>query len=108
MSTSSAAKYQISTARISASTGMTVFEQLRMATDVLRQEAKSIQELADNLPVDFCLAVEQVLNCQGAVIVSGVGKAGWIGQKISASLASTGTPSHFLHPSEALHVIWDA
>ena len=46
MSTSSAAKYQISTARISASTGMTVFEQLRMATDVLRQEAKSIQELA--------------------------------------------------------------
>ena len=103
MLTSSAAKYQVSTARISASAGMTVFEQLRMATDVLRQEARAIQELADDLPVDFCLAVEQVLNCQGAVIVSGVGKAGWIGQKISASLASTGTPSHFLHPSEALH-----
>ena len=103
MPTSSAAKYQVSTARLSASAGMTVFEQLRMATDVLRQEARAIQELADDLPVDFCLAVEQVLDCQGAVIVSGVGKAGWIGQKISASLASTGTPSHFLHPSEALH-----
>ena len=103
MPTSSTTKYQASVSRISASDGMTIFEQLRMATDVLCQEANAIQELADDLPVDFCLAVEQVLNCQGAVIVSGVGKAGWIGQKISASLASTGTPSHFLHPSEALH-----
>ena len=103
MPISSTAKYQVSTARLNASAGMTVFEQLRMASDVLRQEARAIQELAGDLPVDFCLAVEQVLNCQGAVIVSGVGKAGWIGQKISASLASTGTPSHFLHPSEALH-----
>jgi len=103
MSTSPATKYQVSASRINSSDGMTIFEQLRMATDVLTQEAKAIQELANDLPVDFCLAVEQVLNCQGAVIVSGVGKAGWIGQKISASLASTGTPSHFLHPSEALH-----
>ena len=69
MSTSSAAKYQVSTARLSSSAGMTVFEQLRMATDVLSQEARAIQELAKDLPVDFCLAVEQVLNCQGAVIV---------------------------------------
>ena len=103
MTTSSAMKYQVSSARISTTDTMTIFEQLRMATDVLRQEAAAINELADDLPVDFCLAVEQILNCQGAVIISGVGKAGWIGQKICASLASTGTPSHFLHPSEALH-----
>ncbi len=103
MSTFSATKYQVSTSRLSAPDGMTIFEQLRMATDVLSQEAKAIQELADDLPVDFCLAVEQIVNCQGTVIISGIGKAGWIGQKISASLASTGTPSHFLHPAEALH-----
>lgn len=103
MPTPSAAKYQVSSSRIRRSGAMTIFDQLRLATDVLRQEATAIQELADDLPVDFCLAVEQILNCEGAVIVSGVGKAGWIGQKISASLASTGTPSHFLHPAEALH-----
>jgi len=103
MPTSSAAKYQVTSSRITKSGVMTIFDQLRLATDVLRQEAAAIQGLADDLPVDFCLAVEQILNCRGAVIVSGVGKAGWIGQKISSSLASTGTPSHFLHPAEALH-----
>ncbi len=103
MSTFSTTKYQVSAARLDKAASMTIFEQMRLATDVLNQEAQAIQELANDLPVDFCSAVEQVLNCQGAVIVSGVGKAGWIGQKISASLASMGTPSHFLHPSEALH-----
>ena len=103
MSTSSALKYVVSSTRMQHPSGMTIFDQMRLATDVLRQEAKAIQELADDLPVDFCLAVKQILNCEGAVIVSGVGKAGWIGQKISASLASMGTPSHFLHPAEAVH-----
>ena len=103
MSTSSVTKYHVSSSRLSRTDAMTIFEQLRMATDVLSQEAAAIQELADDLPVDFCSAVEQILNCEGAVIISGVGKAGWIGQKICASLASTGTPSHFLHPAEALH-----
>lgn len=79
------------------------FEQLRTAVDVIRAEADALQKLAKNLPTDFCDAVELILRCEGAVIVTGVGKAGWIGQKISASLASTGTPSHFLHPAEAFH-----
>jgi arabinose-5-phosphate isomerase len=59
--------------------------------------------LASQIPADFCTAVGLVLGCQGSVIVTGVGKAGWIGQKISASLASTGTRSHFVHPAEAIH-----
>ncbi|MFT5302557.1 MAG: arabinose-5-phosphate isomerase [Mariniblastus sp.] len=82
---------------------LTQFEQLRIATDVIKQEADALSQLAAHLPDDFCVAVELLQNCRGAVIVTGVGKAGWIGQKISASLASTGTRSHYLHPAEALH-----
>ncbi|MCL4142451.1 UNVERIFIED_CONTAM: hypothetical protein GTU68_034649 [Idotea baltica] len=74
-----------------------------MATRVLRQEANALSRLADSMPIDFCAAVDLIFNCHGAVMVTGVGKAGWIGQKISASLASTGTLSHFLHPAEAMH-----
>lgn len=82
---------------------MSAFEQLRVATDVIRAEAQALDVLSKELPGDFCDAVELILRCRGAVIVTGVGKAGWIGQKVSASLASTGTPSHFLHPAEAFH-----
>jgi len=59
--------------------------------------------VADRLGDGFCRAVELLLECRGNVIVSGMGKAGLIGQKIAATLASTGTPSHFLHPAEAMH-----
>ena len=52
---------------------------------------------------DFAKATEMIYNCTGSCIVSGIGKAGIIGRKISATLASTGTPSHFLHPAEAVH-----
>ncbi|MFK7767063.1 MAG: SIS domain-containing protein [Mariniblastus sp.] len=83
--------------------GLTVFEQLRLATDVVRAESAALEKLAANLPDDFCLATELLVRCKGCVIVTGVGKAGWIGQKVSASLASTGTRSHFLHPAEAIH-----
>ncbi len=83
--------------------GLSKFEQLRFATDVIRAESKALQNLSSNLPDDFCVAVDLVVNCKGCVIVTGVGKAGWIGQKVSASLASTGTRSHFLHPAEAIH-----
>jgi arabinose-5-phosphate isomerase len=83
--------------------GFSKFERLRLATDVIKQEASALQELAANLPDDFCEAVDLVSNCLGAVIVTGVGKAGWIGQKVSASFASTGTRSHYLHPAEAIH-----
>lgn len=98
-----AGRYAVSSARFKHPRVMTKFDQLRMAADVLRQEAVALNRLAETLPIDFCLAVDQLVNCSGSVIVTGVGKAGWIGQKLSASLASTGTPSHFLHPTEAMH-----
>lgn len=79
------------------------FECLRAARDVLNKERVALEKLAANIPLGFADAVHRLLNCQGAVLVTGIGKAGWIGQKISASLASTGTRSHFLHPSEAMH-----
>ena len=82
---------------------LTGFEQLKMAGDVIRAEAEGLQKLAGQLPDDFLDVVDAILNCRGAVIVTGMGKAGWIGQKVSASLASTGTRSHFLHPGEAFH-----
>lgn len=76
---------------------------LRLGQAVLQQELQALSRLADALPTSFSDAVQALASCRGAVLVSGIGKAGWIGQKISASLASTGTRSHFLHPSEAMH-----
>lgn len=78
-------------------------EQLRFGRHVLQQEAQAILSLAGRLDGAFCQAAEIVFRCQGSVIVTGMGKAGLVGQKITATLASTGTPSHYLHPAEALH-----
>ncbi len=79
------------------------FEQLRYAREILRHEAQIVAQLADRLGDEFCRAVEYLHGCRGSVIVSGMGKAGLIGQKIMATLASTGTRSHCLHPAEAVH-----
>ena len=79
------------------------FERLRVATEVLLQESAALERLAKNIPLGFSDAVDLILECRGCVIVTGMGKAGWIGQKISASLASTGSRSHFVHPAEAMH-----
>lgn len=79
------------------------FEQIRMGRSIIRQEADALSRLAESLGRDFCRAVEVLLGCQGSVIVTGVGKAGLIGQKLTATLSSTGTRSHFLHPTEAVH-----
>jgi arabinose-5-phosphate isomerase len=70
---------------------------------VLRAEQHAIARVEESLNQEFARGVELLLNCRGQVIVSGIGKAGIIGQKLAASLSSTGTPSHFLHPSEAVH-----
>ena len=78
----------------------TVFE---IANDVLQSEINAIQILQGELDVSFEHAVDLLLNCKGHVVVSGLGKSGLVGQKLSATLASTGTPSHFLHPTEAVH-----
>jgi arabinose-5-phosphate isomerase len=76
---------------------------LEYAKQVIETEAKAIKAVAGIVNGSFARAVEMIYNCSGSVIVSGIGKAGIIGQKISATLASTGTPSHFLHPAEAVH-----
>ncbi len=75
----------------------------QLAADVVRNEARALERLAGRLPAGLDRAIEWLVACRGAVIVSGIGKAGWIGQKISATFASLGTRSHFLHPSEAMH-----
>lgn len=81
----------------------TTSERLTRAAEVLRLEARSIANLEELLDGAFSQAVDMVLDCTGQVVVTGMGKAGIIGQKISATFASTGTPSIFLHPAEALH-----
>lgn len=73
------------------------------AKSVLQQEADGVRRLAELLDADFDRAVEAVLKCVGHVVVTGIGKPWLVGQKISATLASTGTPSFALHPSEAMH-----
>src|SRR5688572_20004260 len=78
-------------------------EQLRLARQVLRTEGQTLLALAERLGDDFCHALDVLSAARGSVIVSGMGKAGLVGQKITATLASTGTRSHFLHPAEAIH-----
>ncbi len=79
------------------------FEQLRYAQDILRQYADALHALAGRLAAPFAEAVDLLFACRGSVVVCGIGKAGLIGQKVSATLASTGTPSQFVHPAEAFH-----
>jgi arabinose-5-phosphate isomerase len=76
---------------------------ISFARKILVQEATAIQMSAANIDVCFVTAVNRILCCEGNIIVIGVGKAGLIGQKITATLASTGTPAHFVHPAEAIH-----
>ena len=73
------------------------------AREVLRLEATTIRRLEEGLGESFADAVGLVLATEGKLVVTGMGKAGIVGQKISATLASTGTESIFLHPAEALH-----
>jgi len=73
------------------------------AKNVIQSEAEAIKSMLPVIDSAFERAAEMFLDCSGSVIVTGIGKAGIIAQKISATLASTGTPSHFLHPAEAIH-----
>jgi arabinose-5-phosphate isomerase len=76
---------------------------LDYARKVVEAEGNAISSMVLIVDASFAQACEIIYNCSGSCIVSGIGKAGIIGQKISATLASTGTPSHFLHPAEAVH-----
>src|SRR5688572_5949131 len=76
---------------------------LEKAREVLRTEAQAILSLVDRLGPDFERAIGLITGCTAHLVVTGMGKAGLVGQKISATFASTGTPSIFLHPAEAYH-----
>jgi arabinose-5-phosphate isomerase len=76
---------------------------LEYARSVIKSEGEAIKDLVRVVDDDFARAAKMIYECTGSAIVSGIGKAGIIARKISATLASTGTPSHFLHPAEAVH-----
>ena len=76
---------------------------VKTARKVLKIESKALIKLADNLPKDFAKLISAIINCNGRVVVAGVGKSGHIARKIAATLASTGTPSYFVHATEASH-----
>lgn len=82
---------------------MTETKFLSTARRVIRDEAAALSILADALDQGLSDAVDLILNAKGRVIVSGIGKSGHIARKIAATLASTGTPAHFVHPAEASH-----
>ncbi|HXC93772.1 MAG TPA: KpsF/GutQ family sugar-phosphate isomerase [Geobacteraceae bacterium] len=73
------------------------------AKRVIRLEAEALSALAESVDISFEKAVRMILASKGRVIVTGMGKSGLIGQKIASTMSSTGTPSFFLHPGEALH-----
>ncbi|MBI3019246.1 MAG: KpsF/GutQ family sugar-phosphate isomerase [Deltaproteobacteria bacterium] len=76
---------------------------LEQAKRVLRIEAEAILSLIEKIGADFDRAVDLLLQCKGKVVVTGMGKSGQVCRKISATLASTGTPAFFLHPAEGIH-----
>ncbi len=81
----------------------TMRDAITVAQDVLQKESAALATMAKELPADFVSAVEAILNVKGRVVISGVGKSGHIGRKIAATMASTGTPSYFVHGAEASH-----
>ena len=76
---------------------------LDQAREVLKIEAEGINSLLEQLNDEFNRAIEMIMGCSGRLIITGIGKSGIIGQKIAATLNSTGTSSFFLHPVEAMH-----
>lgn len=78
-------------------------EMLKHAQDVLRMEAEAVLELVPRIDANFASAVEMILQCPGRTVITGMGKSGIIGRKMAATLASTGTPSFYLHPAEGIH-----
>ena len=75
----------------------------QQAKDVLDIESEAILNLKESINGQFVKIVKEILNCPGRVIMTGMGKSGLIAKKLAATLASTGTPSFFLHPAEAIH-----
>ena len=82
---------------------MTKHSYLALGLAVLKTEAEAVAALRDRLDAGFEQACELILSCEGRVVVTGMGKSGHIGNKIAATLASTGSPAFFMHPGEASH-----
>lgn len=76
---------------------------IQSAAQVIDTEIKAVKQLHESLNQDFIKACEMMLNCQGRIVVTGMGKSGHIANKIAATLASTGTPAFYVHPGEASH-----
>ncbi len=76
---------------------------VELAREVLQIEAEGILAVRERIGDEFCRAVDMIMTCPSRLIVTGIGKSGLVGQKITATLNSTGTPSFFLHPVEAMH-----
>lgn len=76
---------------------------LRIAKQVIDAEIAGLEAVRDRLDESFEKAVQLVLDCQGKVVFTGIGKSGHIGRKLAATFASTGTPAFFVHADEALH-----
>jgi len=76
---------------------------IRLAKEVLKIEARAISRLRSRINKDFEAVVQWMADCKGRVILTGIGKPGFIARKIAATMASTGTPTFFLHPAEAAH-----
>lgn len=93
----------MSSVRSATVTDLTDAALIDQAQNILCAEAAAVSRAAENLDKTFCRAARLINACTGSVVVTGMGKAGLVGRKISATLASTGNPSHFLHPAEAMH-----
>ena len=75
----------------------------KVALETLKIEEQALQVLATQIDARFSRACEIILQCQGRLVITGMGKSGHIGRKMAATFASTGTPSFFMHPGEAGH-----
>ena len=78
-------------------------EALKIAQEVIKSEVSAINSLKKNLDRNLYLLCNVIYNCKGKLIIIGVGKSGHIANKLAATFSSTGTPSFFVHPSEAMH-----
>ncbi|WP_301420894.1 KpsF/GutQ family sugar-phosphate isomerase [Mammaliicoccus lentus] len=76
---------------------------IKMVNEVFNSEIKTIDQVRKSINNDYELCIREILNCKGRIIVLGVGKSGLIGKKMAATFASTGTPSFFVHSTEAVH-----
>jgi len=76
---------------------------IKIGKKVIQIEAQAVLAIADRIDKQFDSAVSSILDCKGRLIVLGVGKSGLISQKIASTMASTGTPAHFVHPGDAFH-----